>query len=138
MKNLRRNLVLTITLGIAIMIGLSGSVNATPILTFNNTSSDASTTTATNGTDSTATLNTTTPTTTTTNTTTNTNTSGTTGNVTLSTTNTSSNRVTVNNVDTGKDLPQTGENDIYIVTAVGAIALVIGGVAYMKSRKYDM
>lgn len=42
------------------------------------------------------------------------------------------------NSNVSKDLPQTGENDIYIVSAIGAVALIIGGVAYMKSRKYDM
>lgn len=36
------------------------------------------------------------------------------------------------------NLPQTGENDVYIVSVVGAIALVIGSVAYIKSRKYDI
>lgn len=36
------------------------------------------------------------------------------------------------------NLPQTGENDIYIVSAVGAIALIIGSVSYIKSRKYDI
>lgn len=38
----------------------------------------------------------------------------------------------------GTDLPQTGENDIYIVSAIGLVALVIGGVAYIKSKKYSM
>ena len=31
-----------------------------------------------------------------------------------------------------------GENDFYIVTGVGFVALVIGSVAYIKSRKYDI
>lgn len=38
----------------------------------------------------------------------------------------------------GTDLPKTGENDIYIVSAVGLVVLVIGGVAYIKSRRYSM
>lgn len=37
-----------------------------------------------------------------------------------------------------QNLPQTGENDVYIVTAVGVAALAIGTVAYIKSRKYDV
>ena len=46
----------------------------------------------------------------------------------------------VNNTTPGNNdnLPQTGENDIYIVSVVGAIALIIGSVAYIKSRKYDI
>lgn len=134
MKSLKRNLVLTTVLGIAIMVGLSGSVSATPILTFgaNNTDANATTTPDTTNTDGEGTaVN---DTTNTANETANT----TAGNVTFTTTNTNANRVTVNNVDTNKDLPQTGENDIYIVTAIGAVALAIGGVAYMKSRKYNI
>lgn len=42
------------------------------------------------------------------------------------------------NSEVSKDLPQTGENDIYIVSAIGIVALVIGGLAYTKSKKYDM
>lgn len=38
----------------------------------------------------------------------------------------------------GADLPKTGENDIYIVSSIGLVVLVIGGVAYIKSRKYSM
>lgn len=38
----------------------------------------------------------------------------------------------------GTDLPKTGENDIYIVSAIGLVVLVIGGVAYIKSRRYSM
>lgn len=38
----------------------------------------------------------------------------------------------------GSDLPKTGENDIYIVSSIGLVVLVIGGVAYIKSRKYSM
>lgn len=41
-------------------------------------------------------------------------------------------------VPTGADLPQTGENDIYIVSSIGLVVLVIGGVAYIKSKKYSI
>lgn len=44
----------------------------------------------------------------------------------------------VKQVDKEANLPKTGENDIYIVSAIGAVALIIGGVAYAKSRRYDM
>ncbi len=45
----------------------------------------------------------------------------------------------VNNInDASKDIPQTGENDIYMVTAIGIAALAIGGIAYAKSKKYDI
>ena len=50
------------------------------------------------------------------------------------------NVVKVNNInnDATKDIPQTGENDVYIITAIGAAALVIGTVAFIKSRKYNV
>ena len=43
-----------------------------------------------------------------------------------------------NTTEPEKKLPQTGENDVYIVSAVGVAALAIGTVAYVKSRKYDI
>lgn len=47
--------------------------------------------------------------------------------------------IKVNTVSDGeKDLPQTGENDIYIVTAIGVVAIAIGGIAYAKSKRYEM
>lgn len=55
--------------------------------------------------------------------------------------NTTTNKAVLNsaNIEAEKDdLPKTGENDVYIVSAIGAIALAIGGVAYFKSRKLDM
>ncbi len=56
------------------------------------------------------------------------------------TTNTSTptNVVKINEIGTEKDLPQTGENDIYIITVVGIAAIVIGSIAYAKSKKYDI
>ena len=38
----------------------------------------------------------------------------------------------------GSDLPQAGENDIYIVSSIGLLAIIFGGVAYIKSRKYSV
>ena len=50
------------------------------------------------------------------------------------------NTVKVNNInnDTTKNLPQTGENDVYIISAIGVAALVIGSIAFIKSRKYNV
>ncbi len=44
----------------------------------------------------------------------------------------------INEIDSDKDLPQTGENDIYMISFIGLAAVVIGSVAYVKSKKYDM
>ena len=54
--------------------------------------------------------------------------------------NTPANNVTVvNNINenTTKDLPQTGENDAFIVGGIALVALAIGGVAFAKSKKYS-
>ena len=50
------------------------------------------------------------------------------------------NTVKVNNInnEVTKNIPQTGENDVYIITAIGAAALVIGSIAFIKSRKYNV
>lgn len=72
-----------------------------------------------------------------TNTTTNTTANTTTNSVTNETTNTSRlNTSTTNNInsDVNKDLPQTGETDTYIIAGIGAVALVIGTIAFIKSR----
>ena len=61
----------------------------------------------------------------------------TTNSVTNATTNTSRlNTSTTNNInsDVNKDLPQTGETDTYIIAGIGAVALVIGTIAFIKSR----
>ena len=73
----------------------------------------------------------------TTNTTTNATTNTTTNSVTNATTNTTRlNTSTTNNInsDVNKDLPQTGETDTYIIAGIGAVALVIGTIAFIKSR----
>lgn len=56
------------------------------------------------------------------------------------TVNNTANTTVVNNIneDADKDIPQTGENDIYIVTGIGVLALAIGGFAFVKSRKYSI
>lgn len=49
------------------------------------------------------------------------------------------NTVRVNNInDASKDIPQTGENDIYMIATIGIVAIAIGGIAYAKSKKYDI
>ena len=61
----------------------------------------------------------------------------TTNSVTNTTTNTTRlNTSTTNNInsDVNKDLPQTGETDTYIIAGIGAVALVIGTIAFIKSR----
>ena len=72
-----------------------------------------------------------------TNTTTNTTANTTTNSVANATTNTTRlNTSTTNNInsDVNKDLPQTGETDTYIIAGIGAVALVIGTIAFIKSR----
>ena len=66
-------------------------------------------------------------------------------NTTNTATNVASNLTSVNNVqkvnninDASKDIPQTGENDIYVITVIGLAAVVIGGIAFAKSKKYDI
>ncbi len=45
----------------------------------------------------------------------------------------------VNNInDASKDIPQTGENDVYMIATIGIIAVAIGGFTYVKSKKYDI
>ena len=68
---------------------------------------------------------------------TNTTANTTTNSVTNTTTNTTRlNTSTTNNInsDVNKDLPQTGETDTYIIAGIGAVALVIGTIAFIKSR----
>lgn len=40
--------------------------------------------------------------------------------------------------DADKDLPQTGETDIYIVAGIAVIAIAVGAFAFIKSKKYDI
>lgn len=49
------------------------------------------------------------------------------------------NIVTVNQInDADKDLPQTGETDVYIVAGIAVIAIGVGAFAFIKSRKYNV
>lgn len=106
--------------------------------TTGSTDTSTTTTTTTNNQGSTQTTTTTNAGTTGTTATTNsTNTSASSLTVTPSTS--TNNTTVVNNINSEVNkIPQTGENDVYIITAIGAVALAIGGVAYFKARKLDM
>ena len=122
MKNLRKNLIVSLVMVLAITLLFVKGVNASGLSIMGGTNNvqDNSTNLENVTTQNTTTQNTTTLNTTPLNT-------------------TSTNVVKVNTVSDGeKDLPQTGENDIYMITAIGAVAIIIGGVAYIKSRKYDI
>ncbi len=48
------------------------------------------------------------------------------------------NLVQVNQInDADKDIPQTGETDVYIVAGIAVIAVAVGAFAFMKSKKYN-
>ena len=57
---------------------------------------------------------------------------------TLNTTKTTTAIVNNINQNVTKDLPQTGENDTYVIAGIGILAVIIGGVAFIRSRKYNM
>ena len=114
MRNFRKYVVVSIVLIFAVLALTLGNVNAlsiNPTNTAGNTATNTASNTATN----------------------------TTGNVSLSTGNVSTNKTqttnTINNIS--KDLPKTGENDIYVVTAIGVVAIAVGAFAFAKSRKYQ-
>lgn len=49
------------------------------------------------------------------------------------------NIVQVNQInDAEKDIPQTGETDVYIVAGIAVIAIAVGTFAFIKSRKYNV
>lgn len=123
MKNLKSLLIVLVSMVVfALAFSLKG-VYATESLVLNP------------GTSSTATSNTATSNTTTTNSVANTTTNNTTNTTRLNTTNTA-NTATTNNINSNveKDLPKTGETDTYIIAGIGAVALAIGSIAFIKSR----
>ena len=143
MKSLKNYVVLVIALIVAILFILSNGVQASPNIIFGtgNTAATPTLTTTTtpsanlaapvgNGTTSQLPTLNTTPTAVPTTTITPTKDPTPANTVKVNTTNTTN--------STGSNLPQTGENDTYIVSAIGAVALVVGGIAYAKSRKYNM
>ena len=123
MKNLSKNVVVSLVVILVSLFILAGVVNATDLnlMPGANPNPTSGNTTVGNGVDGNGTV---TPTT-----------GNTTGN-TLG--NVQTNIVKINDIGSEKDLPQTGENDIYMITAVGIAAVVIGSIAYVKSKKYDM
>lgn len=40
--------------------------------------------------------------------------------------------------DAEKDIPQTGETDVYIVGGIAVITIAVGTFAFIKSRKYNV
>lgn len=123
MKNLKSLLIVLVSMVVfALAFSLKG-VYATESLVLNP------------GTSSTATSNAATSNTTTTNSVANTTTNNTTNTTKLNTTNTA-NTATTNNINSNveKDLPKTGETDTYIIAGIGAVALAIGSIAFIKSR----
>lgn len=126
MKNLKSLLIVLVSMVVfALAFSLKG-VYATESLVLNP------------GTSSTATSNAATSNTTTTNSVANTTTNNTTNTTRLNTTNTANtaNTATTNNINSNveKDLPKTGETDTYIIAGIGAVALAIGSIAFIKSR----
>lgn len=91
-------------------------------------------TAGTTGTNSSATLKPATNTTNTTNTT-----STNTTNTTNTTKNTVANTNTINNnlVKDKEELPKTGEFDVYIISVVAVVVVLVGGFAFVKSRKIN-
>lgn len=70
---------------------------------------------------------------------TNTNTNNGTNNQAVNSPEQKENIVQVNQInDAEKDLPQTGETDIYIVAGIAVIAIAVGAFAFIKSRKYNV
>ena len=120
MKNLKKYVILSVVVILAVLTIAAKGVNASSEMLFGTRTDTTNTTNTTNTVENT--VNTVKE------------------NTTIQLNTTTENVARVNNIneDVDKDLPQTGENDIYIVTAIGTIALVIGGVAYIRSRKYNV
>ena len=48
------------------------------------------------------------------------------------------NLVQVNQInDADKDIPQTGETDVYIIAGIAVVAVAMGAFAFVKSKKYN-
>ena len=128
MKSLKNVLIILVSMVVFALAFNCRSVYATGGLVLNPGATTSNTTTN-------ATANTTTNSVA--NTTANTTTNSVANTTTNSTTNTSKlNTSTTNNInsDVNKDLPQTGETDTYIIAGIGAVALAIGTIAFIKSR----
>lgn len=121
MRELKRNVIISLVMFFIAMVLLANNVNASSSFIFGNDTSNTTTNSASN--------------TSNTSTTTSTNTS-----VLNTTKTTTTNTQIVNNINdnASKDLPKTGENDTYVIATVGAIAIVVGGIAFIISKKYNM
>ena len=110
------------TAGTAGTTGTNGSATLKPATNTTNTTNTANTTTNTTAVNTTlrsATTNTT--------------------NTTNTTKNTVANTNTINNnlVKDKEELPKTGEFDIYIISVVAVVVVLVGGFAFVKSRKIN-
>jgi LPXTG-motif cell wall-anchored protein len=116
MKNFKKYVLVSVVMIFAMLVFAAQGVNASSLSIFSatNGTNTANTTNATNSTNVTAL-------------TTNTSTTNTTSVVKVNTIN-----------DASKDLPKTGENDVYIISAIGVIAIIVGIAAYAQSKKYDL
>ncbi len=112
MKNLKNNVIISLIMVFVAMIIFAGTVNASSSFIFgNDTNSENEEVTVAPVTKTNTTVK-----------------------------NTTSNTVIVNNINdnASKDLPKTGETDTYIIATVGVIAIAVGGIAYIISKKYNM
>lgn len=122
MKSIRSLLIVLIAIIATVLFIGSRSVYAAGGIVINPLGNSSNSTNSTNLTNSTNRVNTTNVT-----------------NATTNRVNTTTNiaNATTNNInsDLTKDLPKTGETDTYIIAGIGTIALVIGIVAFVKSRE---
>ena len=121
MRELKRNVIISLVMVFIAMVLFANTVNASSSFIFGNDTSNTTSSTTSNTTSNTANTNTSTVLNTTT---------------TTSSTNT---QIVYNiNDNASKDLPKTGENDTYVIATVGAVAIVVGGIAYVISKKYSI
>lgn len=117
MKNLKSNVIISLIMIFAAMVLFASPVNASSSFIFgNDTSSDNTERNTTTTTTNTIIRNTTT---------------------TTPKTTTTTNSTVVNNINDNatKDLPKTGETDTYVIATVGIIAIIVGGIAFIASKK---
>ena len=116
MKNLKSNVIISLIMIFVAMVLFASSVNASSSFIFGNDTSSDNTERNTTTTTNTIIRNTTT---------------------TTPTTKTTTNSTVVNNINDNatKDLPKTGETDTYVIATVGIIAIIVGGIAFIASKK---
>ncbi len=127
MKNFKNYLIISLVMVLAILFFINKGVNASGIAIVYSNSATNNTTTENNTTANNTTAN------------------NTTTQVTPLTTNVvKTNTINDASKDNGstsltdKQIPKTGENDIYVISAIGFVAIVVGIFSYAKSKKYDI